>query len=147
MNNCSWCGYNTYLVYPKFNGYVIFNIHGYPEYQSRFCSINCCIANINSLDEPLYVNEKRMNYLTEKYSIKGYVSEARPVKRLKINGGILSYEEYRENFFCPKIDNINRFSPKIRDDEYERNEFISDDEYIEPEPEIDEMDDNENFNF
>jgi len=147
MNNCSWCGYNTYLVYPKFNGYVIFNNHGYPEYQLRFCSINCCIANINSLDEPLYVNEKRMNYLIEKYNIKGYVSEARPIKRLKINGGILTYEEYRENFFCPKIDNINRFSPKIRDDEYERNEFLSDDEYIEPEPEFEELEDIENFIF
>jgi hypothetical protein len=147
MNNCNWCGYNLSLVYPNFSGYNIFNTYGYPEYHLRFCSINCCIANINSFDEDISINEKRMKHLSEKYIIKGYVSEARPPKRLQINGGNLTYEEYRENFFCPKIENQKRFSPKIREDEYERNEFISDEEEPYNEEMDEEMDDMENLNF
>jgi hypothetical protein len=102
MSRCSWCKYYTILVHKDFNGYAAFDEYGY-DIGAPFCSINCAIAFINSdTQKALHIIEKRIDWIYRKYNINKVVIEAKNPSRLLINGGNLSYDEYREDFHCPK---------------------------------------------
>ncbi len=143
MSKCSWCNYNISEVHSNFSGYITFNTEGRTEYYVRFCSINCCIAHINSFEEDTINQiEKKIDYLYRNYNLRGYIAEAKNPKRLKINGGNLSYDEYREGFICPEPDSSNkRVSPKI--DRINDDDYISEDENVYYQEEYEEEDMND----
>ena len=134
MNLCDWCGYDISLVHSDgFGGYLTVDIKGNPIYSYRFCSINCCIANINFDNSRNNNIEKRLNYLYNYYnlSISKFIPEARDPKKLIINGGYLNYEAYREGFTCPKIeDKSNRNDMYVADIDERDNYKYSFDYYM-----------------
>jgi hypothetical protein len=132
MCGCSWCDYNISNVYFNFNGYMVFDYNGIPDIHVRFCSINCCIAYIESLkheaDWQIY---RRVDYLYDNYKLIGFINESKNPKLLKKNGGNLSYPEFRKGFICPVPDytSYDLFYKKEKIFEEEKqDEYYSDDE-------------------
>ena len=121
---CSWCGYNTNLVYSDFNGYVIFDEYGYANNSVRFCSINCCVAFINSDDkQSIQTIDKKIDYLYKYYNLTGFITEAPRITKLKHNGGTMTYEEYREEFKCPDPNKIHKNYTYEPYDEYKYDDY------------------------
>ncbi len=109
MSRCSWCKYYLNLVHPYFDGYACFDEYGYVLRGVACCSINCCLALINSDDKKSnYVIEKRIEYIYKKHDIRGFANSAKNPNRLIVNGGDLSYDEYRNEFLCPKPEDFNK---------------------------------------
>ncbi len=137
MASCSWCKYYLNLVYPYFDGYACYDEYGYILRGVVCCSINCCLALVDSDNKKSnYVIEKRIDYIYKKYDIRGFVNSSKNPNRLIVNGGDLSYDEYRNEFQCPNPDDLNKSknSPIRVSEEEEYN-------YYEYEP----SEDNENY--
>lgn len=116
--SCSWCGYSLNLVYPHFTGYQVFNGYG-GNLGFTMCSLNCCVAQIYRLDVQV---EPRLEYLYDYYGIAGRIEPARDKSKLTVNGGTLSYSQFRQNFICPPTSE----SEYYEEEAYEDYEFEDD---------------------
>jgi hypothetical protein len=127
MVKCSWCEYDTTLVFPNFEGYKIFDKNGYVVLNYSFCSINCGLANLNSNEsDTILINERRINYLYENYNVKTYVFPAGNPRRLQHRGGNLTYEEFRSEFKCPNVNEIDKLD---KNSSYDYKEYYDDEYY------------------
>jgi hypothetical protein len=133
MAKCDWCKYSLNSVYPNFEGYTCFDEYGY-SLRQYFCSINCSIAYVNFDNEKSdFVIDKRVDWIYKIYEIRNFVSEAKKPNKLIVNGGYLSYDEYREGFCCPKPKDYNgsskiNYSVYQNDNDYD--EEIDDYDYL-----------------
>jgi hypothetical protein len=133
--NCHWCNFRFRELGSDFSGYITFDKYGKSS-NLYFCSINCCSAYI-TLDKNESVNniDIKLDYLYNRYNIKGIVTNAKDPKRLKCFGGDLSYEEYRSNFTCPNFEDSYRENVSINYIEDYINDFmdrsLKEKEYIE----------------
>lgn len=96
---CDWCYYELANISRNFPGYDIFNAYG-NALGYTMCSINCCVAQIYKLGLQV---EPRLEYLYDHYGINCPVRAAPDPNKLTLNGGSLSYAQYRQNFVCPPI--------------------------------------------
>lgn len=138
MCRCDWCNYELSKVHPEnpgFDGYTCFDEYGY-SLRYYFCSINCAIAYVNfDNSKSDAVIDKRIDWIYKIYDIRDFVCEAKKINRLTINGGNLTYDEYRNGFCCPKVKEyygsyrINYSN--YQSDEY--NEYDYDNDYLQDE--------------
>ena len=132
---CNWCSFNFKDLSSDFSGYTTFDKYGQST-NLYFCSINCCSAYITTDKYESQNNiDTKLDYLYNRYNIKGIITDAKNPKRLKCFGGDLTYEEYRKNFICPEIEESCRENISINYIEDYINDFIDrtakEKEYIE----------------